>query len=337
MARGDGRVFKRGRIWWIQYNHSGRTYRESSASTSEDKARELLRARTKQPSGHITPWARQGTLAELFKLLRADYRANERRDPSRAERAWVHLRRHFTGEVTTAQVMQYTSKRLDQGAARATVNRELNVLSKMLTLGVHAGLLQTKPHVPLLRLNNARRGFIDREQVEALIPCLPPYLQGLIRALWVMGWRRSELTSMRWPQVDFTAGWIRLEPGTTKNDIGREFPLIPELREVFENARDGARGPFVFHRGGARIHTFRKVWKSALKSAGLPTGLFVHDLRRSAARNMIRAGVPAVAVMALCGWKTQAMLARYAIVDTTMLAEAGEKLAALTRGIPRLD
>ena len=80
---------------------------------------------------------------------------------------------------------------------------------------------------------------------------------------------------------------------------------------------------------GERIAEFRKAWRSARKAAGLP-GLLVHDLRRSAVRNMERAGVPRSVATKITGHKTESVYRRYAIVAESDLHEAGAKLAAVT-------
>ena len=86
----------------------------------------------------------------------------------------------------------------------------------------------------------------------------------------------------------------------SKNGEPRVLPLTGALLEVIERRwrsreykvgkKDTALAPFVFHRGGHRIVDIRKAWKAACEAAGL-TGLLFHDLRRSAVRNMDRAGV----------------------------------------------
>jgi integrase len=78
---------------------------------------------------------------------------------------------------------------------------------------------------------------------------------------------------------------------------------------------------FVFHRQGARIKSFRRVWTRACRKAGLE-GRLVHDLRRSAARDFRKQGVTEGEIMKLCGWKTRAMFDRYNIIDEADLAEA---------------
>jgi integrase len=137
--------------------------------------------------------------------------------------------------------------------------------------------------------------------------------------------------------VDLQAGWLRLEPGETKNREGRMFPLTPELREILERqlARtreiEKATGqiiPWLFHRDGQPIKSFRRAWLTACKRAGVP-GRIPHDFRRTAARNLERAGVPRSAAMKMVGHKTESIYRRYTIADEGMLREAAIKLSAL--------
>lgn len=87
--------------------------------------------------------------------------------------------------------------------------------------------------------------------------------------------------------------------------------------------------PWVFvHSDGRRIKDFRGAWAKACKDAGVP-GRLVHDFRRTAVRNLERAGVPRSAAMRMTGHKTEAVYRRYAITDSAMLQEAAVKLATL--------
>ena len=158
-----------------------------------------------------------------------------------------------------------------------------------------------------------------------------------VRFALVTGWRRAEVFSLAWSQVDWNGGFVRLEPGTTKNREGRSFPITPVLRVLLERRQELTRRceraqariiPLVFHRSGRRIGSFRRSWKKACDKAGLP-GLLFHDLRRSAVRNLERAGVPRSVAMKLTGHKTESIYRRYAIVAESDLLEAGAKLSAL--------
>jgi integrase len=137
--------------------------------------------------------------------------------------------------------------------------------------------------------------------------------------------------------VDFKGqGWLRLEPGEDKNRSGRNFPFTPELREILEAQRERTRSlerqlgkiiPWVFHRKGKPIRSYYKAWHTACAKAGIQR--IRHDMRRTAVRNLERAGVPRSAAMAIVGHKTESVYRRYAIVDEGMMFDAASKLAAL--------
>ena len=150
---------------------------------------------------------------------------------------------------------------------------------------------------------------------------------------------------LRWSQVDFEAGVVRLEPGTTKNDEGRTLPfsVLPELalllRSQWDQAvsielRIGQRVPWVFYwkdRGifkPIHVKSFYRRWKEACKRAGVEERI-PHDFRRTAVRNFERAGVPRSVAMKLTGHKTEAVYRRYAIVSEADLTEGLKKLARL--------
>jgi hypothetical protein len=138
----------------------------------------------------------------------------------------------------------------------------------------------------------------------------------------------------------------------TKNNEGRMFPLTPRLREILEKqlarteALQRATGkiiPWLFHRDGKPINSFRKTWITACVDAGFGRVIkdtkgkvikkvadrIPHDFRRTAVRNLERAGVARSAAMKMVGHKTESIYRRYAIADESMLQEAGEKLARL--------
>ena len=77
---------------------------------------------------------------------------------------------------------------------------------------------------------------------------------------------------------------------------------------------------------GHGVSEVKTAWKKACRRAKIPE-LLVHDLRRTAARNMIRAGIPEKQIMLIAGWKTRSMFDRYHIVDERDIHEAGRKLA----------
>jgi integrase len=226
---------------------------------------------------------------------------------------------------------------LKEGAAAATVNRELAALRAAYRLGVRHEIIPAIPYIAFLPERNVRQGFATAEQIEKICRRLPPDEADAVRFMFITGWRsKSEVLCLTWPQVDFAGGFVRLNPGTTKNLEGRAFPLIPELRDVVQRRLDVTRRceraqrriiPVVFHRRGRPIRAMRRSWASACKKAGVP-GPILHDLRRSAVRNLEHAGISRSVAMKLIGHKTESVYRRYAIVAESDLVEAGPKLSA---------
>ncbi|HKD02386.1 MAG TPA: site-specific integrase [Terriglobales bacterium] len=151
---------------------------------------------------------------------------------------------------------------------------------------------------------------------------------------YLTGWRKGEINSLRWSDVDGDV--VRLQAENSKNGEARFVTLEGELAELIERRKACRQvktktavvlSDLVFHRDGEPIRDFRKAWTAAFKMAGVPLRLF-HDLRRTAVRNMIRAGVPDRVAMQVSGHKTRSMLDRYNIVSEKDQREAMQKTQA---------
>jgi integrase len=126
---------------------------------------------------------------------------------------------------------------------------------------------------------------------------------------------------------------IRLRAENSKNGEARKITLNGELEELLERrkvarhieTKTGALlAELVFHHDGNPIVDMRKAWAAACKMAGVQGRLF-HDLRRTAVRNMVRAGVPEKVAMSISGHKTRSIFDRYNIVSEADLREAMQK------------
>jgi integrase len=106
--------------------------------------------------------------------------------------------------------------------ANSTVNYELTVLRGGFRLGIRAAKVGSRPEFAMLHVSNARKGFFEREQYEAVLRHLPDYLKPVAAVAYITGWRtKSEILTRQWRHVDFDAGWLGLDPGETKNGEGR--------------------------------------------------------------------------------------------------------------------
>ena len=142
--------------------------------------------------------------------------------------------------------------------------------------------------------------------------------------------RRGELCNLTWDNLKIceTRPHIRLEPEQTKNGEGRVIPLAGDALELLKMQKDLRDSrfpdcPFVFFRPALSwerkvprwraVGDFRKTWDVACESVAV-TGLLFHDLRRSAVRNLVRAGVPQSVAMSISGHKTVSVFQRITFV-----------------------
>ena len=283
------------------------------------------------------------TIGALLDSLLDDYKVNGK------DLAWativcdIHLRPFFgampAARLTTDKVRRYMAARQAKGRANATINHELALLRRAFNLGrqEHPPKVATVPYIPVLKENNIRKGFFEDDQYRALLAALPEYLRPLLSFAYFTGCRRGEILGLKWSQVDLIERTVRLEPGETKNKQGRLIPLASELFQVLAQQKkrrdqDWPECPWVFCRDGKRILDFRNAWGRSCKAAGLwdaererPTRIF-HDLRRTAVRNSVRAGVSERVSMAVSGHKTRSVFDRYNITSDADVKESAAKI-----------
>jgi integrase len=129
------------------------------------------------------------------------------------------------------------------------VRHELSKTEFGSRFAIQAGKLVRKPHFPVLRENNVRAGFFEREQYLSVLRHLPTSMQPVVTFAFVTGWRiNSEVLPLQWRQVDLKLGEVRLGPGTTKNLEGRVFYLTSKLKELLKAQR---KAPDRIHVGRA--------------------------------------------------------------------------------------
>jgi len=181
---------------------------------------------------------------------------------------------------------------------------------------------------------------------------LPDYLKGFVIFAHNVGWRISEVSNLTWDQVNRDQGIVQLEVGETKNDEGRTVYLDDELKQIFEDQweerkQNAVLTPYVFTNedGTNKVKEFRKTWNQACRATGLgygyrtsnsyvkkwedkfSAGPTFHDFRRTAVRNMVRAGIPERVAMMISGHKTRSVFERYNIVSDADLKQAAQKQA----------
>lgn len=346
---GLGSLYRRNRTWWIQVWFRNQRYRESSGSESRADAVRLLRQRLADIGKGQAPagLTERLLLDDVAKILLDDYAVNERKNVYGVRRCIGKVLEFFglgarAVDVTTDRLNAFVKHRRAEGAAASTIRNELAAVKRALNLAVRAGRLPSRPVFPCIEVRNTRSGFFEQHEFDAVYQHLPDHVRPVAKFLYLTGWRSGEVLPLTWSQVSLAAGIVRLEPGTTKNEEGRVLPFsaLPELATVMEEQRkrtddaELARGevvPWVFHNRGIPFRSFRKSWMRACAAARVTR--IPHDFRRTAVRNLERAGVPRSVAMKLTGHKTESVYRRYAIVSESDLAEGMAKLARLRENV----
>jgi integrase len=342
--RGSGSIYKKkgNRMWWLSYYTEGRHICESSGSHDRSKARERLQQRIGQiaEGTFIANRPDRVTYDEMSKDFLNDYQINAKKSRRDAERSARALGKYFKGRkaqsITTADIADYISARKTDGLENSSINRELSALRRMFNLALQSGKIIRKPHIAMLAENNVRKGFFEWEDFESIKAKLPEYLKAPMTFAYLTGWRvPSEILTLRWTNVDFRAGTVRLEPGTTKNKDGLLVYMNPLMKTLLEEElrrtkllqrKFGRIVPLVFsNKKGKPIVNYSKAWHEACRQTGL-LGKIPHDFRRTAVRNMVKAGIPERVAMQLTGHKTRSIFDRYHIVSDGDLKEASQKL-----------
>jgi len=337
-----GQIRKRGNVYWIRYYSNGRRIEESADTGKWEVARDLLRDREGDISKGVPVTAASTKLT--FDVAAADvvtdYTVNQKRSTAEVERRIkLHLTPFFKGRklssISSSDLRKFTAARLEAKASHAEINRELAIVRRAFRLAAADDKYHGRiPKFPMLQERNTRQGFFDDVMVDAVIGHLPEAVRPVVRFAYITGWRvQSEILPIEWRHVDMKAEEIRLEPGTTKNRAGRVFPFTDALRTLMEGLKaehDALKQrdvicARVFHRKGKPIKGFRGSWATACADAGYP-GRIPHDLRRSAVRNMERAGLSRSVAMQLTGHKTEAVYRRYAITSEADLREGVDRL-----------
>lgn len=323
----------------------------------------LRRRKTEAEDGKL---ARPGrfTFDDLLQLVRGEHTRKHQTTPP-----LVHLIKYFAGrravEITRDRLKAYVTHRQGEGAADASIKNELSALKFGFRLAVEDGKLPLAPSFKGLlgKLQNARQGCFSIAELQTFVAALPAHLRAPVEFAAMVGWRKQNVLSLEWSQVDFARGEVRLLEGTTKTGEPVAFPFsaLPRLAALLREQRatvsryEAARKrivPFVFPFRGNRIRDVRAAWRQAVKATGLKFQQFdpkrgttravdpvFHDLRRTAATWLTDAGLDRQVIMQICGWKTEAMFERYKIVSDrarrTQVARAGKHYAAAIAAVAR--
>ena len=264
--------------------------------------------------------------------------------------------------LTSEQVDCYIEQRQAEGAAPASINRVTQLLGQAFKLAIKHRRLTAAPYIRhLSEAGNVRQGFFSQAEFRAVVDNLPDYLKDFARFAYCTGMRKGEIASLRWEDVEGDVIRLRAENAKNGKArsvaVVGELEVLMERRRAARRVKKDnfpvMLSALLFHRDGEPVGDFRKAWATASCMAGLGklvcpkcngavdadykctqcsrewtrdelkyVGRIFHDFRRTAVRDMVRAGVPETVAMSISGHKTRSMFDRYNIANERDQREA---------------
>ena len=239
-----------------------------------------------------------------------------KRSWQRDEFSLAHLDEFFKektlGDIGPERVEEYKSKRRGE-VSPATVNLELAFLKSIFNKAVRFGKIGKNPisDVEKFKLNNARERILDAAEARRLVKCANPTLRPILVVALNTGMRRNEILTLRWPDINFSKGFILIED--SKSGKSRKVPMNRLVREILRDRPKHSGSDFVFSNPETktRLKDVNGAFTTARTKAEIK-GLRLHDLRHTFATWWIATGGDLVALSKILGHSTIQMTMRYA-------------------------
>lgn len=351
-------IYKRGDIWWVKYSHFGKVVRQSLQTKRKIFAKKMLIQIEADILQQKVPFllVNKCTLGELAELIIKDYKYKGQHVNTMKTQV-KKLLNFFgndrpAGSITTSALDELIEMMEFEEYKNGSINRYLAAIKRMYKLGIeHEPQLVSKvPKITFLKEDNVRTGFFETEDYLKLHSAIDPFLKDFVATGFETGMRDDEMKKLEWYMVDRLTWSIKLPGHVTKNGRPRLIPLSHELSSRLKNRWDykeknNIQLPYVFLNSSesGSLKDIRRIWNQACCDQGLgygyafskkyvgdwkkklPSGPTVHDFRRTAVRNYVRAGVSIDVAMAIVGHLTTSTFSRYNIVNEDDLRLATKK------------
>jgi len=322
-------LYRVGKIWYISYGDGhGRQFRESTGCMRKEEARAVLNEKQ-----HDRRVAKHPVLRRDKNIRFDNFAQIYQKDYCQVIKSKLfYLQmlkplKEFFGkfsleEISLHLVQKYRNKRLSDVAvnrghavSQTTVNRELAVLRHAMNTAAEWGYLRFNPidKIKMEREPKRERIFSD-EEISALIAEAGLPMKYFILIAVNTGCRLSEITGLRWSEIDLKRKVITLTATRTKTQTIRHIDMNATLFELFSKLklnREGSEYVFENPDTGKSFKWISHSWHRLLKRCKIdPPGRF-HDLRHTAATRALELGASIVAVQHLLGHQNVSTTSRY--------------------------
>ena len=314
-------------VWWVITYVNGIRKRWKVGSKTAAKAF-YQKLKTEQMEGRLFPekYERKRVMfSELAKDRLAFVAANHSRvtDDNHRIRRWESAFKDMDASmITPTMIENVLAEMKKEGKALATLNRHLMVLKAMFSRAIRDGLLTVNPaaKVQQYKLNNQIVRYLTPKQEAVLLDHLSITYHPLVKTAINTGIRQGELLRLTWEDVDWNTGILTVKK--SKHGQAHRVPMNSIVQSVLSEAYQNRKGDRIFPHDDSQM---RKTFNKAIKDAGLAPFRF-HYLRHTFASRLSMKGANDRTLMVLGGWKSPAMLSRYAHLSPTHLWQAVESL-----------
>lgn len=320
-------VRKRGKVWYYDFMIKGIRYREAvpearnkwQAEQAEAKARlEVFQGKYGKPTGthSLSEFARK-----VYLPWAKDNKRSWRSDVSRVEAIVQYFENKSFREVSPLLIEKFKRDRGLSETVRgykrspASVNRELECLSRIFNMAIDNGYAETNPcqKVKKLRMDNRRNRYLSPDEESRLLAGLNgrwTYLYPIIVLALNTGMRRGEILGLKWSCVDFQRSIMHVV--NTKTEQDREVPINAAVRQALLGLHGLSECEYVFVNPGTgeKRVDIKKGFAAICRESGISNFRF-HDLRHTAATRMADAGIDAFTIAEILGHTTMQMTRRY--------------------------
>jgi len=333
-------IYLRGKSWYYDFVYRGSRYLGCIGPVSRTIAREeFARKKATAIEGTLNPARAQRS--PLFNEFVQEFTSQKKSvlrpsSATRIENALKPLKERFglkrLNEISVLEIETYRRDRKNLGKADATINRELQTLRHLLNKAIAWGKAKSNPmsRIKLAKEENTRIRFLTQDEETKLLNTCGENLRAIVICALNTGFRRAELLSLTWQDVDFERGLVTVQAAYAKNRERRSIPINRQLCAVLQSLKPrGANSGKVFLNSlGEPYKLVSTVFKDAVGRAKIENFHF-HDLRHTFASRLVMAGVDLRTIQALMGHKSINMTLRYAHLAPEHLKKAVEVLDTL--------
>lgn len=324
-------IKQRGPVWWLDVTApDGQRIRRSTGTSDKRRAQEYHdRLKADLWRQDKLGEAVQHKFQEAAIRLLTDYEGTKSYSAKACHIAYwrTQFADRAISSLTTDEILQALPTHIkrkhqkQRPITKATRNRYLTTMRRMLNLCVEWGWLTTAPKLSAAPEPMEKIRWITKEQAQALVSAFRmDWIRDCVAFALSTGMRAGEILKLRWADVDLGRGVAWVTADNAKSGRARAVPLNAEAVAVIRR-RIGTHDTQVFTRNGkTQTQVDHKMFDRACEKAGIEDFRF-HDLRHTWASWHVQAGTPLFVLKELGGWETLEMVKRYAHMDGATLAQ----------------